>query len=45
MKVACPSLAFENKKARIADPDNCNGCGLCMQMCKVGAISRIGGAK
>ena len=45
MKVACPSLAFENKKAWIADPANCNGCGLCMQMCKVGAISRIGGAK
>lgn len=45
MKVACPSLAFENKKARIADTANCNGCGLCMQMCRVGAINLIGGAK
>mgnify|MGYP002509190139 CR=1 FL=1 len=27
------------------DEERCNGCGLCMQMCKVGAISRIGGAK
>ena len=45
MKVACPSLAFENGKARIADPVNCNGCGLCMQMCRLDAIHRIGGAK
>lgn len=45
MKVACPSIAFENKKAWIADPANCNGCGLCMQMCKPGAIRRIGGVK
>jgi len=43
MKVACPSLAFENKKAYIADPANCNACGLCQQMCKLNAIIRVGG--
>jgi indolepyruvate ferredoxin oxidoreductase alpha subunit len=40
--VACPALAFENKKAYIADPANCNGCSLCMQMCKFDAISKTG---
>ena len=42
MKIACPSLAFKDKKAYIADVDNCTTCGLCMQMCKVGAISKVG---
>ncbi len=41
-KVACPALAFENGKAYIADPANCNACGLCAQMCKFGAISKVG---
>lgn len=41
-KVACPSLAFENKKAYIADPANCTGCGLCAAMCKFNAISKVG---
>jgi indolepyruvate ferredoxin oxidoreductase alpha subunit len=43
MKVACPSLAFENKKAYIADVANCNACGLCQQMCKFNAITKVGG--
>lgn len=42
MKIACPSLAFENKKAYVADPANCNACGLCMQMCKFDAITKVG---
>ena len=42
MKIACPSLAFENKKPYVADPANCNACGLCMQMCKFGAITKVG---
>lgn len=41
MKIACPAMAFENKKARIADPANCTGCGLCMQQCRVGAIRKV----
>ena len=44
MKVACPSLAFnpDGKKAYVADPANCNQCGLCLQQCKFGAISPAG---
>jgi len=42
-KVACPSLAFENKKAYISDIANCNGCGLCQQQCKMDAITIVGG--
>ena len=41
MKVACPSLAFKDGKAYIADVANCTGCGLCMQNCKVGAIKVV----
>ncbi|MDR0818561.1 MAG: 4Fe-4S binding protein [Oscillospiraceae bacterium] len=43
MKVACPSLAFDasKKKAYVADTANCTGCGLCAQMCKVGAIKEV----
>ncbi len=42
MKIACPAMAFEGKKAYIADPSSCTACGLCMQMCKFGAISKVG---
>lgn len=42
LKIACPSLAFKDKKAYIAEPANCTGCGLCMQMCKFNAIEREG---
>jgi indolepyruvate ferredoxin oxidoreductase alpha subunit len=41
MRIACPAMAFENKKARIADPASCTGCGLCLQQCKFNAIRRI----
>ena len=43
MRVACPAMAFEGKKAVITDPASCTGCGLCMQMCKFGAIRQVGG--
>lgn len=43
MKIACPAMAFENKKARVADPASCTGCGLCVQMCRFDAISRVEG--
>ncbi len=45
MKIACPAMAFEGKKARIADPASCTGCGLCMQQCRFGAIRKAGGKK
>ncbi|MDR0936537.1 MAG: 4Fe-4S binding protein [Oscillospiraceae bacterium] len=39
-RAACPALAFDAKqrKAYIADPDNCNNCGLCASLCKTNAI-------
>ncbi|MDR3148900.1 MAG: indolepyruvate ferredoxin oxidoreductase subunit alpha [Oscillospiraceae bacterium] len=43
MKIACPALAFDEaqKKAYVADTANCTACGLCKQMCKVGAIGEV----
>lgn len=41
MKVACPSLAFKDGKAYVADVANCTGCGLCSQNCKVGAMTIV----
>ncbi|MDR2360933.1 MAG: 4Fe-4S binding protein [Oscillospiraceae bacterium] len=43
MKIACPALAFNEsaKMAYVADTANCTACGLCKQMCKVGAISEV----
>jgi len=37
MKLGCPAIRFENKKA-IIDNQQCVGCGLCIQLCAFGAI-------
>ncbi len=37
MKIGCPCISIENKKAKI-DKTMCVGCGLCSQMCKFGAL-------
>lgn len=37
MKIGCPCISVTNKKATI-DASLCNGCHLCEQMCKFGAI-------
>lgn len=37
MKIGCPAVSVENKKARI-DAAMCIGCGLCEKMCNLGAI-------
>ncbi len=37
MKIGCPCISIVDGKARI-DATLCTGCGLCTQMCKVGAI-------
>ena len=42
MKIACPAIKFENKRAEIFDPVSCTACGLCMQQCKFGAIEKAG---
>ena len=42
LKIACPVIAFKDDKAMITDIESCNGYGLCMQVCKFDAISRVG---
>lgn len=37
MKIGCPCISITDKKASI-DATLCNGCGLCIQMCRFGAI-------
>lgn len=37
MKIACPAISFNNKKASI-DSTLCVGCGVCTQMCKFSAL-------
>ena len=37
MKIGCPCISIVEKKAKI-DASMCVGCGLCPQMCRVGAI-------
>ena len=38
MKIGCPCISVKDGKASI-DQTLCNGCGLCTQMCRLGAIS------
>ena len=37
MKIGCPCISVKDGKASI-DSTLCNGCGLCTQMCRLGAI-------
>jgi indolepyruvate ferredoxin oxidoreductase alpha subunit len=37
MKIGCPAISMKDKKAAI-NATQCVGCGMCTQMCKVGAI-------
>ena len=37
MKIGCPAISIVNGKARI-DTTLCVGCGVCEQLCKVGAL-------
>ena len=39
MNIGCPAIRIENKKA-VIDNTLCNGCKLCMNICKFGAISK-----
>lgn len=45
MKVGCPAIAFdkEAKKAKI-DPISCVGCEVCLQVCPVKVIEKVGKA-
>ncbi len=39
MRIGCPAISFRNGKAGI-DETMCVGCGLCEQMCRVGAFQK-----
>ena len=38
MKIGCPSLSFNGGALKV-DATLCNGCGLCLNICKFGALS------
>ena len=39
MKLGCPAIVFEDGKAKIQETQ-CNGCGLCINVCPFNAISK-----
>ena len=39
MKLGCPAITFSDGKAKI-DATQCNGCGLCINVCPFGAIEK-----
>ncbi len=43
MRMACPAMAFVDGKATVQDPASCTQCGLCMELCKFGAIEKVNG--
>ncbi|MDL2246464.1 indolepyruvate ferredoxin oxidoreductase subunit alpha [Methanobrevibacter sp. OttesenSCG-928-K11] len=38
-ELACPAISLQNNKI-VIDSTACDGCGLCMQVCKYGALKR-----
>lgn len=41
LKIGCPAITFKNGKIAIEE-NMCNGCTLCMQVCKFDAIKKVG---
>ncbi len=41
LKPGCPALTMAADGTIAIDDTMCNGCGLCMQICKFGAIERV----
>lgn len=41
LRIGCPALSYKNGRI-IIDKSMCNGCGLCMQVCKFDSITRVG---
>ena len=41
LNTGCPAISFKDNVVSI-DENTCNGCSLCLQVCKFGAISKVG---
>jgi len=41
MKIGCPALSVKGGQV-VIDANSCNGCGLCLQVCKFEAITKAG---
>ncbi len=39
-RIMCPALVAGDDKKPVIDPEACNACGLCINMCKFNALSR-----
>lgn len=44
LRLGCPALSLQERQI-VLDPDLCNGCGLCGQVCPQGAITKVGEVK
>ncbi len=42
LQLGCPSIELKSDRVEI-NPTSCNGCGVCAQLCKFGAISEVNG--
>jgi indolepyruvate ferredoxin oxidoreductase alpha subunit len=42
LRLSCPAISVKDKVCSI-DPVSCTGCGLCVQVCKYGALAAEGG--
>lgn len=42
LKPGCPAITKNADGVITIDETNCNGCGLCMNLCKFGAIEKVG---
>ncbi len=43
LRLGCPAISMKGKLAHV-DPDACTGCGLCVQVCRDGALVKGGSA-
>ena len=41
MKLGCPAISWDGENIKI-DTTQCNGCGLCVNVCPFGAIEKVG---
>jgi len=39
MQLGCPAISFDGTKPTI-NPTQCNGCGLCLNVCPFGCIKK-----